>query len=242
MKQLAAAAWAWICAHPSDLIQVIVGLIASIAALSIYNATQSGKPASLLARAVDRIAARTRADAANKGWSIPVLGRSVFEEIQSMKAEAEAKAKADAERAAHTPSRAPSPATGTEPTGAPSGVRSSEPGFATVGVLRSITAVIAIVACVVGPVLSLASCAGTAPPILSPVLPHVVHRAEWGTCIEGGGKFELPNTGIVAMLTSACFAPMDAGAPDAAIAADASLDAEPEPVIPDKIQDAGASE
>lgn len=224
MKQLLVAAWAWICAHPSEVLSALVGLISSIAALSIYNARQRGKPVGILAVTVDRLAARTRADAANKGWSLPGIGKSIFDEVQLMKAEAEAKANERAEQPK------------------PDASRSSEPGFASIGVLRALAAVVAIVVCIVGPVLSLASCAGTAPPVLSPVMPRVVHRPEWGTCVEAGGKIELPQTGVMAMLTSACFAPMDSGIADASVGAEASLDAEPEPVIPDKIQDAGVLE
>lgn len=91
---------------------------------------------------------------------------------------------------------------------------------------------------VLGLAACLGGCAAGQTPVLSPVLPHVVHRPEWGVCLEGGGKFELPQTGVVAMLTSACFAPMDAGAPDAS---DASAPLDDSGPIFDK-SDAGAPE
>lgn len=91
---------------------------------------------------------------------------------------------------------------------------------------------------VLGLAACLGGCAAGQTPVLSPVLPHVVHRPEWGVCLEGGGKFELPQTGVVAMLTSACFAPMDAGAPDASDAGAPLDDSGP---IFDK-SDAGAPE
>lgn len=107
----------------------------------------------------------------------------------------------------------------------------SEPGFAERGVLG----VVAGVAMLVLGVLLLTGCAAGQTPRLSPIAPRVLVRPEYGTCVETGGKIEIPNTGTVAMLTSACFASMDASAP----AADAS---EPEPAVtPDK-SDAGASE
>lgn len=88
---------------------------------------------------------------------------------------------------------------------------------------------------VLGMAACLSGCAAGQTPRLSPIAPRVLVRPEYGTCVETGGKIEIPNTGTVAMLTSACFAGLDASAP----AADAS---EPEPAaIPDK-SDAGASE
>lgn len=84
-------------------------------------------------------------------------------------------------------------------------------GIATVGLAG-------IAACVSG-------CTGAAPK-LSPVAPHVIHREEYGTCIESGGKLEVPNGPTFALLTQACML-MDAGAvtanalrDDAAIAPD----------------------
>jgi hypothetical protein len=78
-------------------------------------------------------------------------------------------------------------------------------------------------------VLGLAACLGGCSagqtPVLSPIIPRIVQRAEWGTCVETGGKIELPQTGTVAMLTSACFAPMDAGAATDASAPEPESDA-----------------
>lgn len=65
---------------------------------------------------------------------------------------------------------------------------------------------------VLGLAACLGGCAAAGAPQLSPVVPRVVLRPEWGTCVETGGKIEIPNTGTVAMLTSACFAAQDAGA------------------------------
>jgi len=81
---------------------------------------------------------------------------------------------------------------------------------------------------VLGLAACLGGCAAAGAPQLSPVVPRVVLRPEWGTCVETGGKIEIPNTGTVAMLTSACFAAqdVDAGVPtqepdDAAVVPDA---------------------
>lgn len=37
------------------------------------------------------------------------------------------------------------------------------------------------------------------------VSPRTVERPEYGTCLEAGGKVELPNVGFVTQLTSTCF-------------------------------------
>lgn len=95
--------------------------------------------------------------------------------------------------------------------------------------------VVVLGAGVLGMAACLSGCAGGQTPRLSPIAPRVLVRPEYGTCVETGGKIEIPQAGTIAMLTSACFAGLDASAS----APDAS---EPEPaVIPDK-SDAGASE
>ena len=92
-------------------------------------------------------------------------------------------------------------------------------------------AAISVAACLGG-------CAAAGAPQLSPVVPRVVLRPEWGTCVETGGKIEIPNTGTVAMLTSACFAAQDA-AQDAGAIVDAGVPTqEPDDaaVVPDAIK------
>lgn len=37
------------------------------------------------------------------------------------------------------------------------------------------------------------------------VSPRTVERPEYGTCLEAGGKVELPNVGFVTQLSSTCF-------------------------------------
>ena len=46
------------------------------------------------------------------------------------------------------------------------------------------------------------------------VSPRTVERPEYGTCLEAGGKVELPNVGFVTQLSSTCFrsAQADGGA------------------------------
>jgi hypothetical protein len=88
-----------------------------------------------------------------------------------------------------------------------------------------------------GAVLGMAACLGGCSagqtPVLSPISPRVIERAEWGTCAESGGKVEIPSAGQIALLTSVCWLRADSGA---------ALDASPEPepaVVADK-SDAGA--
>lgn len=83
-------------------------------------------------------------------------------------------------------------------------------------------------------VLALSGCAAAQSPSLSPISPHLVERAEYGTCAETGGKLEVPQAGTVALLTSVCWMRADAGV---------AVDAAPEPVIvvPEK-GDAGTVE
>lgn len=89
-------------------------------------------------------------------------------------------------------------------------------------------------AAAIGLAACLGGCAAAGAPQLSPVVPRVVLRPEWGTCVETGGKIEIPHTGTVAMLTSACFAAQDAGAiVDAGVPAQEPDDAA---VVPDAIK------
>ena len=97
--------------------------------------------------------------------------------------------------------------------------------------------VVVLGAGVLGLAACLGGCAAAGAPQLSPVVPRVVLRPEWGTCVETGGKIELPNTGVVAMLTSACFAPMDAAA---ALDASAPIEDSDADVPPDAIKPTGS--
>jgi hypothetical protein len=45
---------------------------------------------------------------------------------------------------------------------------------------------------------------------VSLVAPHTVQRPEYGTCLEAGGKIDLPRVGYVTQLTSTCFRAADA--------------------------------
>jgi hypothetical protein len=106
----------------------------------------------------------------------------------------------------------------------------SEPGF----VERSILLVVGGVAALVLGVMMLAGCSAGQTPVLSPISPRVIERAEYGTCAETGGKVEIPSAGQIALLTSVCWLRADSGA---------ALDASPEPepaVVADK-SDAGAA-
>lgn len=86
---------------------------------------------------------------------------------------------------------------------------------------------------VLGLVACLGGCAAGAPQ-LSPITPHIIQRAEYGTCIESGGKLEVPNGPTFAMITQACMM-MDAGA---AVVADASAPVEESDaaIVPDAIK------
>lgn len=97
-----------------------------------------------------------------------------------------------------------------------------------------ILAVAPVAALVVIVALALSGCAAAQSPSLSPISPHLVERAEYGTCAETGGKLEVPQAGTVALLTSVCWMRADAGV---------AVDAAPEPVIvvPEK-GDAGTVE
>lgn len=92
--------------------------------------------------------------------------------------------------------------------------------------------VVVLGAGVLGMAACLSGCAGQ--PTLSPITPRLVMRADYGTCIESGGKLEVPNGPTFALVTQACMM-MDAGA----AAADASAPAsEPDAaaVVPDAIK------
>jgi len=77
-----------------------------------------------------------------------------------------------------------------------------------------------------------AGCAATQSPALSPIPPRVIDRPEYGSCVETGGKIEVPSAGAVALLTSVCWMRADSGV----VAIDAS---EPAAVDP---KDSGADE
>lgn len=106
-------------------------------------------------------------------------------------------------------------------------------GLAVDAALFVAPAAIALIAVIVA--LALSGCAASQSPSLSTISPHLVERAEYGTCAETGGKLEVPQAGTVALLTSVCWMRADAGSPQP--------DAAPEPVVivPEK-GDAGASE
>lgn len=78
----------------------------------------------------------------------------------------------------------------------------------------------------------LSGCAATQSPALSPIPPRVIDRPEYGSCVETGGKIEVPSAGAVALLTSVCWMRADSGV----VAIDAS---EPAAVDP---KDSGADE
>jgi hypothetical protein len=76
MKTLLLNLWAWVLLHPAESFAAVLPVLVALA--TVVNARAKGAPASWLARFVDRLAVRTRADAANAGWSWPMIGRSVF--------------------------------------------------------------------------------------------------------------------------------------------------------------------
>lgn len=112
---------------------------------------------------------------------------------------------------------------------APSDPPPASPGFSDASVMRFVAAVSLVV---------IALCAwcgcAAATPHVQAIPPSIVQREAYGTCAETGGKIEVPNAGVVALLTSVCWRPMDASAPSSA--PDAS--AEPEAIV-DK-SDSGA--
>ena len=78
-------------------------------------------------------------------------------------------------------------------------------------------------------VLGLAACLGgcsAATPNIQAISPSIVQREGYGTCAETGGKIEVPHAGVVALLTSVCWRPMDAG-----IVSDAGVPSEPDASI-----------
>jgi hypothetical protein len=68
----------------------------------------------------------------------------------------------------------------------------------------------------------LSGCSAGQTPVLSPIAPRVIERAEYGTCAETGGKVEIPSAGQIAPLTSVCWLRADSGA-----VLDASAESEP---------------
>jgi hypothetical protein len=104
----------------------------------------------------------------------------------------------------------------------------SEPGFAETRILAAIA-----VASALALVALLSGCSAGQTPVLSPIAPRVIERAEYGTCAETGGKVEIPSAGQIALLTSVCWLRADSGA---------ALDASPEPepaAVADKSDAAG---
>lgn len=81
-----------------------------------------------------------------------------------------------------------------------------------------------------------AGCAGSTPHIQA-IPPTIRERPEYGTCAETGGKIEVARAGVVSLLTSVCWRPMDAGAP-----VDASAPAVDPEAVPEGKADAGVSE
>lgn len=76
MKTLLLNLWAWALLHPAESFAVVLHVLVALA--TVVNARSKGAPASRFARFVDALAARTRQDAANAGWSWPLVGRSIF--------------------------------------------------------------------------------------------------------------------------------------------------------------------
>lgn len=70
--------WAWVLVHPEAIATAALAVLSVIAA-TIANARAKGAPVSWFERFVDRVSVRTRANAANAGWSWPIVGRSIFE-------------------------------------------------------------------------------------------------------------------------------------------------------------------
>ncbi|MBL8684434.1 MAG: hypothetical protein JNK05_34995 [Myxococcales bacterium] len=90
-------------------------------------------------------------------------------------------------------------------------------------------------------VLGLAACLGGcsgATPHVQAISPSIVQREGYGTCAETGGKIEVPHAGVVALLTSVCWRPMDAG-----IVSDAGIPSEPDAAaaVPDAIKPEGVA-
>lgn len=79
MKTLLLNLWAWVLLHPSEIAEAIGMVLSLIAAASVGNAMQEGKPKSWPAKFVDALAARTRKGAINGPWSWPLVGKSIFD-------------------------------------------------------------------------------------------------------------------------------------------------------------------
>ena len=79
MKTLVLNLWAWVLLHPAEVVGGLVSALgALIAAATAINPKLKGPAIGWLARFVDALAVRTRQDAANAGWSWPLVGRSIF--------------------------------------------------------------------------------------------------------------------------------------------------------------------
>lgn len=93
-------------------------------------------------------------------------------------------------------------------------------------------------------VLGLAACLGgcaAATPHVEAISPSIVQREGYGTCAETGGKIEVPHAGVVALLTSVCWRPMDAGAPVADASAPAPAQESDAASVPDAIKPEGVA-
>lgn len=64
-------------------------------------------------------------------------------------------------------------------------------------------------------------CATVSPPGFEPIAPRVVERAEYGRCLEAGGKIEASGVQI-ALLSSACVLATDGGSSAPAAASSSS--------------------
>lgn len=82
----------------------------------------------------------------------------------------------------------------------------------------------------------LIACAGAGPRV-STIAPRVVSHAEYGRCVELGGKIEIDGVGVISQIASTCFLAMDAAVSDAAV-----VDSQSDPPVYDKIPDAGGTE
>jgi hypothetical protein len=62
------------------------------------------------------------------------------------------------------------------------------------------------------------ACSGSLTGLFTAVPAHVVERPEYGSCLEVGGKVQLPQVGTVTQLSSTCFrASVDAGLPEGGV-------------------------
>lgn len=80
-------------------------------------------------------------------------------------------------------------------------------------------------------VLGLAACLGgcaSSPLHTQAIAPSIVERPGYGTCAEAGGKIEVARAGVVTLLTSVCWAPLDGGVPAVADASAAGAIDDPD--------------